>query len=308
MRIGRAGFVLHLEMPQWLRGSPFEAGARSFAHSVKNLSRLIEKSLRRDKVWAKLPSIEKGMWLDYDFAVRHSFPDEDPMLEAFVAALKPGDVVYDVGSFVGWYAIPAADEVGPQGAVVAFEPVPDTAQVLRKHLGLNMVADRIRLVEAACSNTTGEVFMPVHSIKETNLASGNGLLDVHPQKDLKADMIPVSTLRLDDFWRGSDRAPNILKIDVEGAELWVLEGAEVILRKARPLVFMELHEFAWKWFGTTEKSLRAFLKSVSYDLLELSSPHDPIPVIPERGYALLAPKSRRNRAPHSRNATIRSSD
>ena len=293
MSIRRAGQIAHLEMPAWLRGSPLEQPARSLARRIKSVSSDIERTLRRGKVWCQLPSINRGVWLDYDFAIRHTLPEEDALLAALTAWLKPGQGFYDIGGFVGWYAIAAAQSVGPQGQVVTFEPVPETAKLLRRHLELNRGVDRVRVIEAACSSAFGFASMPVWPINSTTWASGNALFNVLPQTDMQPDHIPVSLIRLDDFWAAGGPLPNAIKIDVEGAELWVLEGAQKLLTTARPMIFLEIHGFAWELFNTTEENLRHFLDSVSYDILDVAPPHCPLPVIPERGYAILQPRELR---------------
>jgi FkbM family methyltransferase len=277
-------------MPAWMRGSALEAPARRFAQWVKSGSLRAERSLRRGRSRCKLPSVEERVWLDFDFAVGYPLPREDPLLAALLADLKPGQTFYDVGSFVGWYAIAASRRLGG-GRVVAFEPVPETARLLRRHCTLNQVEDRVRVVEAACSNAAGMVSMPVWPTMATTWASGNALRNVYPQEAAQPAWVPVCTVRLDDFVRAGGPPPDVIKIDVEGAELWTLQGAEEVLRTARPRVFLELHAFAWRLFDTTETRFRSFLGDVGYELRDLAPPHDRVGSIPEYGHALLRPAS-----------------
>jgi FkbM family methyltransferase len=273
-------------MPTWLRGSSFENTVRALGVKVKLVSRKIEKGLRGGKVRAKLPSTEIELWLDYDFAIKVPLPHNDEMLSAFVSSLEPGNIVYDVGSFVGWYSIAALKRIGPEGRVYSFEPVPETAKWLRRHIELNQGESHVRVIEAACGHEFQLISMPVRS---NGLASGNGLFDVHPRADIPPTNIEVCMIPLDEFWQTSNLPPDVIKIDVEGAEMWVLKGAQKILSTIRPTVFLEIHKFAWDFFNTTNEELLDFLSLVSYDILDITYPHKWITDLPERGFVILKP-------------------
>lgn len=278
--------ILYMEMPSWLRNSPLENSARSFAKWIKLAIQWLERKLRGGKIKMKLSSIRSEVWLDYNFAVRVPMPEEDELLAAFVGALNTGDVVYDVGGFIGWYAIAAAKCVGPSGMVFAFEPAPSSAELLRIHLKINSVESQVRVIQAACSESFDLVSMPVWPI---GLASGNSLRKVVSRSDISPEHVVVYVLPLDKFYETSKMSPDVIKIDVEGAELQVLKGAKEILSKLRPIIFLELHTFAWHHFGTTEEELRELLDGLSYDILDVSFPHQKMSIIPERGFAILKP-------------------
>lgn len=296
------GWIGRIEMPSWLRGTRLEEGARRVAHGVKRAGLCLERALRRGRVRVALPSIGEAIWMDFDFALVNSLPAEDPLLSAFLRHLRPGQSVFDVGGFAGSYSIAGARRTG-DGQVIAFEPVPVSARLLRKHCRLNGVSDRVRVVEAACSHQSGVLAMPVWPTLTTTWGSGNALLNVYPRQGVEPTWIPVCTVRLDDFVRAGAPPPDVIKIDVEGAELWVLEGARDILKTRRPFVFLEIHAFAWHLFGTTEEKLRTFLAVVGYELLEIAQPHAPLRTIPDYGHALLrpfAPPADQAEAIHSR--------
>ncbi len=286
----RPGWVARWPMPAWMRGSALEAPARRLATTVKAASLAVERALRRGRARCKLPSVDDWVWLDFDFLVGYPLPKQDPLLAALLAHLGPGKTFYDVGSFVGWYAIAASRRLG-DGSVIAFEPAPETARLLRRHCTLNGLDGRIRVVEAACANLAGMMSMPVWPALSTTWASGNALRNVYPQQGAEPAWVPVCTIRLDDFVRAGGAPPGVMKIDVEGAELWALQGAAETLRTARPQVFLEVHSFAWRHFDTTEAVFRDFLASVGYELCELEPPHRVMKSIPEYGHALLRPST-----------------
>jgi len=286
--VGRAGWFASLPMPEFIRGSRLEAVARSFAKPLKRAALAVERTLRLGRVSVRLPSIQDTMWIDFDFGVVNSLPSEDRLLAAFIGAIRPGQTIFDVGSFVGSYAIPAARRVG-SGRVYAFEPAPASAELLRLHCRMNDVDHQVVVVEAACSEREGSVEMTVWPTGSTTWASGNALRNVYPRSEATPLSVMVKCMRLDDFVRTVGTGPDVIKIDVEGAELWVLEGARETLRSRRPLVFLEIHSFAWSLFNTDESRLRTFLSDVRYALLDLEPPHRPLITIPEYGHALLRP-------------------
>jgi len=136
--------------------------------------------------------------------------------------------VWDVGAHVGFYSLLASILVGPAGRVVAFEPWPENIVYLKKHLYLNRL-ENVTVVEKAVSDCTGEAWFQEGSCRSTGHLS--------PQGTLK-----VKTIRLDDFVQENPAlAPDYLKIDVEGAELAVLAGAEKLLADFRPTIFLATH-------------------------------------------------------------------
>src|SRR6185295_15544157 len=90
-------------------------------------------------------------------------PRSEVELFAFLkAGIKPGHIVFDVGTFIGTYAVCEAKWAGPTGRVVAFEPTARNWPVIRAHLKMNGVADRVVLIEAAAGDTSGHTRFHQH--------------------------------------------------------------------------------------------------------------------------------------------------
>jgi hypothetical protein len=83
--------------------------------------------------------------------------------------------------------------------------------------------------------------------------------------------IEVANTRLDDYWNQIDREVKLIKIDVEGAELEVLRGAEKLLKRWKPKLLIEVHGFALPSFGTSVNELRNFLGNLGYQEHRLES-------------------------------------
>lgn len=152
---------------------------------------------------------------------------EPEVEKAFLDRLKPGDVVYDVGANIGWFSLLAARRVGPRGAVIAFEPSLANAFYVRRNAATNGFGN-VTAVPAAVASEDGWARFSESSSLEGHLSSDGGAV------------VPVLSL---DAWQeaGGHRPPDLLKIDVEGAEAAVLRGMEALLRKVKPVLIIELH-------------------------------------------------------------------
>ena len=138
-------------------------------------------------------------------------------------------VVYDVGANVGFYTLLAAELVGLGGSVIAFEPLPRNLGYLRRHVQLNRL-QHVRIMDAAVSDRQGEAFFePEQSPSMGHLAAQGS--------------IRVRTVALDGLLAAEGvPLPDVIKIDVEGAELEVLKGAHNILSASNDIsILIEVH-------------------------------------------------------------------
>jgi len=150
-------------------------------------------------------------------------------------ASSPAPVVYDVGGNCGWFSLRAA-QAG--AAVWAFEPVPETADVLERNLSRH---DRAVVVRTAVGERAGRASMHIYSSSGNNSLVERSLPPDHPLRH--EGIIEVPVIALDDFAsRGDVAAPTLLKVDVEGFELPALRGARDVLARARPAVLLEWAE------------------------------------------------------------------
>ena len=168
---------------------------------------------------------------------------------AFRAAVKPGATVIDIGANVGAYTLLFAQWVGSTGRVVAFEPAPASVAGLRHQLRLNGVADRVEVVESAVADVVGTALFAADRASGANALIPDGHHGDHT--------VSVRTTSLDAFCEANHLHPDVIKIDVEGAELDVLRGARRTLAVRGIEAFVELHPAAWPSRGVTPESLRA---------------------------------------------------
>lgn len=170
--------------------------------------------------------------------------------------VRAGDHVAEVGANMGLYALAFAGRVGAGGHVTAFEPDPESISALEANIGVNGWKDRVTVIRAAVGQTNGQI----------RFASARGQESrIEMRQDICDGVITVPMVTLDDAFAG--RRIDVIKIDVEGFEQQVLEGARTILREKRPrprAILVEVHPFAWADAGTTSASFLGLLNKMGY--------------------------------------------
>ena len=151
--------------------------------------------------------------------------------------LQPGDTAIDAGAHIGFFSMHMAAAVGPSGRIYAFEPFGPTADLLERSIAENAFADRVVLSRAAAGAVSGAATL---TYAEETLNSGGAYLLRTGTEPLTGNVrraVPV--VALDEV--PLRRPVRFVKIDVEGAEPQVLQGAERLLREDRPVILSELH-------------------------------------------------------------------
>ena len=158
---------------------------------------------------------------------------EEVSYRAFAAEIRRGAVVFDVGAHFGTYTMIAARRGGSSARVVAYEPSALTREYLGRHLRWNGIERQVIVRPVCCGSSVGETrFFTRPGVPD----GSNGIL---PADGLLETSSPVT--RIDEETRWLHLAPDVIKIDVEGAELDVLEGAERTLATGRPRLFVSVH-------------------------------------------------------------------
>jgi FkbM family methyltransferase len=179
---------------------------------------------------------------------------EPDVWHELLSSVRPGDVVADVGANVGLYAVALARRVGAMGRVIAYEPDAGNAELLRRNVALNDVEGVVEVRQAAVGAERGEI--PFLSDRQQSRFDPEG-----PSQ--------VSVVTLDEEL---ERLA-LLKIDVEGFECAVLDGARSLLadESRRPRrVFVEAHLARLPELGHTEDEVTRALERAGYRVTELS--------------------------------------
>ena len=159
---------------------------------------------------------------------------EPEQTSAFLSNLHEGQVLFDVGANVGYYTILGAHRVGSRGRVVAFEPAVRNLAYLYRHILLNKIRN-VSIISAACAETLSLATFSACDNYAEGFLEANRLIEEVGEASL------VPTVTLDMVVRQLGICPDVIKVDVEGAELSVLKGAPVTLQNARPKIFLSTH-------------------------------------------------------------------
>jgi len=171
----------------------------------------------------------------------------------FVSHLRDGMTVMDIGANVGFYSLLISRAVGPSGKVYAFEPIPEIFARLKEHIALNNATNVIP-VPIALSDEKGKAKMSVKG-------GGSSFF-----RHLSDEFVEVQVERLDDFVEreGIERV-DAIKIDVEGAELKVIRGADKTIRRDKPILMVEIQAATLQAAGTTPEELFETIVGYGYN-------------------------------------------
>jgi FkbM family methyltransferase len=180
----------------------------------------------------------------------------DEGLSAFLEQLRPGDTLLDIGANIGEYSLGAARKVGPEGQVLSFEPFPETYRQLQHNLSLNPgLAERVQCFSLAVGEKAAEGYL-------IQPRPGNRGM-VRFAKEEKGEKVKIVSL---DAHPPLHSLPQLdgIKLDVEGYELPVLKGAEQVLRRFRPWLWIELDDANLRAQGASARELLAWLSERGY--------------------------------------------
>ena len=185
----------------------------------------------------------------------------EPELTAFLKRiLKPGMIFFDVGAHIGEYVVVGATTVAPDGEVHAFEPDERNFNLLQNNVKMNNLSNVVLNFTAVYEEDTTLELIKTQEPSTSHIISN---MLVKPES-----LQIVQAITLDNYInnKGIDRV-DVLKVDVEGAELFVLRGAQTLLDKPKwkaPIVIFEYSQANCKRFGYHPDDIIEFLKSKEY--------------------------------------------
>ncbi|MDP2005235.1 MAG: FkbM family methyltransferase [Rubrivivax sp.] len=196
--------------------------------------------------------------------------NELPVQQALAQHLSSGGVFYDVGANIGFLTLIGARLVGPAGRVLAFEPVPRNAAAIRRNAALNGFAT-IQVIEKALTRRSG-----IGELALAAYAGGAVLAEVDTPPD-SAGTLSVELASIDDLVELSGYpAPGFVKIDVEGAELDVLEGMERTAARCRPVILCEVDDAEPAGLARKQQAIEQWLAAHGYRFSELPPSYEGI--------------------------------
>ena len=214
-----------------------------------------------------------------------------PDYEADVArylreSMRPGQCTLDIGAHIGIYALQIARWTAPGGRVIAFEPNPQTADILRRHLAMNGLESSVRVEQAALGRAPGaSAFFGTAGSGTSRLGAPN---PDAPESGLSEITVPLQTV--DAYCVTHAVSPDWMLVDVEGYEFDVLSGArDTIARRQSALsIVAEIHPALWEMSGASRARAEALLASLGRTPRGLTGQRDPLA---EYGVVVLEPSA-----------------
>jgi FkbM family methyltransferase len=213
------------------------------------------------------------MWLD-DAVEEHrnaavSGYYEYPAIESIGKLMPPDGVLLDIGANIGFYTCAMA-WLGRafKGRVHAFEPVPDNYELLLKNIALNKLEERVAPHRLALGLAPGTLTLRIEPGGAANNAVGDNMMTDADRGDTerKGWRTATAEIRALDAWAaetGLDRC-DILKIDVEGADLNACRGGAAFLARTRPVIFGEFSPYWMRQIGQSFADAVAFFEPMDY--------------------------------------------
>src|SRR5262249_40407437 len=143
-------------------------------------------------------------------------------IEFLLDFMGSGDVVLDVGAFIGTHTLAFADRVSPRGNIYAFEPQPVFFEVLKKNIGQNVLSN-VRLFNVALSEEVGQKVVYEIDVQDSQNFAGTSLQEFSSAPHDTARYHHISVAIVDQLGLESC---NLIKIDAEGMEINILRGAQ----------------------------------------------------------------------------------
>ncbi len=194
---------------------------------------------------------------------------EAEAVQSFLLSLQHGDTFWDVGSHIGLYSLLAARKIGKSGKIFAWEPSPQAFADLNTHLRLNGVDSICRTIQEVVNDgKQSEVTFAIDSGNETSAT--NQIYHAGFPKPGSTLTIPARSL--DEWAQTLKWTPNVLKMDIEGAEVGALEGASRLARGefgAPPRILLSVHPASIHQYGRTCSELAAWVEAHGYKAVTL---------------------------------------
>lgn len=207
-------------------------------------------------------------------------PHYEPEVRDFLFwALRPGDTFIDVGANVGYFSVLAMGLVGPCGRLLAIEANPQTFALLKRNLEKNKFGSA---VHCAVTDTPGEVeiHMPAEGDVFSSLRMG-GLVKAEGSRSFKVPGKSLDALIAENQLKTVD----VIKIDIEGAELSALRSAGQCLERLRPILTIEYGLNTWPNFGATREALEEIAARHRYDIRQFDTVQKKLIVPPAEAWS-----------------------
>ena len=221
---------------------------------------------------------------DESYAMRKTFEayafrniHEKETTELFKQTVKEGNTVIDLGANIGYFTLLAAKLVGERGKVFAFEPEPKNYSYLVKNIELNNYHNVVALKKAVSDkNGKTKLYICDYDSGHHTINQAGGLEAYSRGREIKIEEIDIETIRLDDFLKGKEELIDVIKMDVEGAEVLALTGMDNMIRVNKNLkMFIEFFPLLIeKMGGSPEEFIRRLLEDYNFSIYVIPDDYD----------------------------------
>lgn len=198
---------------------------------------------------------------------------EPPISHLINTILEPNSTFFDVGANLGFFTVLAANRcTALDGAVHAFELDPSLIPLISDSLHLNDHIGTVYLNCVACAGEEG-AFCRFEAAQEQNPSTNQIVSDVEP-REKRVHKQGVTTT-LDHYWRRAGVSPDLIKIDIEGAEALAVPGMLELVKEERPKIILEVHPPQMQKFGASpENVVNQLQKAGNYHISRVDSYRD----------------------------------
>lgn len=183
------------------------------------------------------------------------FGFKDLSVAGLLGLVRPNMTILDVGANIGFTALNMANKSQPNGVVYAFEPDPFNFSQLRSNTSQNK--QNVLIQNIGLGSKKDQLKLAVNTF---NNRGGNRI-----NNDATENYSLIDIIKIDDFVSSNKiEKVDLVKIDVEGFEMHVLNGAHEMLKKDKPVLFIELSDDNLKEQGSTAKQLIQHLTNIGY--------------------------------------------
>jgi FkbM family methyltransferase len=188
---------------------------------------------------------------------------EPAIIKAFARHVEGASIFADVGGHIGYYSC-IAGVLNPRLKIFCFEMNRRLVPLIKNNLEANALRDAVVVPSPVADK---------HRLVSYDGMSKSGGQSIHAESQLAqkhAKRVYTETVTLDGYFGERGIVPDIIKIDVEGAEMDVLRGASSLLKQARPLLFLELHPTKLAGFSSSVPEIVEYLGQAGYSFYKTS--------------------------------------
>lgn len=191
---------------------------------------------------------------------------EEPVTRELIRRARTSNCFLEIGAHIGYYSCLIAKMMKGEGVVFAFEMDRENYRILNKNIELNDCTANVSTYNLAVTDKSGEVAYALHPD-----SSGAGQYVVTDVGDLLQDgkSVTVRSVSIDSFLESVDPVPDLVKIDVEGAEGMVLMGMTELMQNDRPTVYIEIHPQKLRNYGWSHSEVVQRLADLGYTVFDI---------------------------------------